>query len=337
MRDLFGDVVAGRRPRSVSVIGPAGIGKSRLLAEFRLLIEADHPGTVMLHGAALPHMTATPYFVSAEIIRNLLGVHAAESGVEIRGRLAASLASAGIEDAETGWALATLMAVEPDESDMRGITPQEGKARIFAAAERVLRGLADRNPILLSFEDLHWSDDLSIELLDHLFATLTDVPILFLTLTRPIADVASKARQVEARLPHEAHRRVVLAELDERTSAEFVAGLAPGLERSPHAVRTIVRKGQGNPFFIESIVGTLTDQGVLVRGDHGVTVAKDIGDVSVPDTVWGVLAERIDRLPPDEKRVVQTSAIVGRLFWEGLVRELDAPADGGRATGAQPA
>jgi tetratricopeptide (TPR) repeat protein len=176
----------------------------------------------------------------------------------------------------------------------------------------------------MAFEDLHWADDLSIELLEHAFSELADAAVLFLATTRPILDEESKDRQLEWRLPRNAHTRITVAELDNSASESLVRTLAPGLDRSRHAIETIVSKGQGNPFFIESVIGALLDRGVLVSGHGGVAVAEAIETVDVPETVLDVLADRIDRLPAEEKRVVQMASIVGRLFWEGLVHELTA-------------
>lgn len=141
-------------------------------------------------------------------------------------------------------------------------------------------------------------------------------PVLLLTLTRPTA-AAPK------RLPA-SHMRLVLGELQAETCVELVHALVPGIDASPEVVQTIVQKGQGNPFFVQAIIGALLDQGILVRDDthDGVTVRGAIGEVSVPDTVWDVLAERIDRLDADQKHALQMAAIIGSTFWKGLVGEL---------------
>jgi predicted ATPase len=153
---------------------------------------------------------------------------------------------------------------------------------------------------------------------------LSDSPILFLFLTRPITDDDAKPRATEAELLAAANQRVVLAELQNEDCVELVHALAPGLEALPEAVRTIVRRGQGNPFFVQAIVSTLIEQGILVLGGAGTeaSLRGAIDDVSVPETVWGVLAERIDRLPADQKQALQMAAIIGRVFWEGLLADL---------------
>ncbi|HEY8173214.1 MAG TPA: adenylate/guanylate cyclase domain-containing protein [Dehalococcoidia bacterium] len=324
LQGLFHDVTETRRPRSVAVIGPAGIGKSRILGEFQRWVSAERPGVVLLTGAALPHTSTTPYYVIADLLRRSLGIRELDAPADIRSRLDASLAQLGINDAAASDALATIMAVESDASPLREMTPRERRERLSTAAVDVVRAMATLSSLVLAFEDLHWADDQSIELMRDLFTELSESPILFVTLTRPIADDDAKALEVEAQLPQASHMRLMLAELQDETCIELVHALVPGLETSPEIVGTIVRKGQGNPFFVQAIIGTLLDQEILVRAGpgEGVSVRGVIDDISVPDTVWGVLAERIDRLGAEQKHTIQMAAIIGRVFWEGLVGEL---------------
>ena len=329
LQELLRDVTEAKRPRFVAVVGPAGIGKSRLLDEFQKWVAAEHPDVVLLTGSALAHTATTPYYVIADLVRRSLGIRELDAPAEIRSRLEARLQQLGIENPAACDALATIMAVESDASPLRDMTPRDRRARISKAVVNVMRSMATLAPRVLAFEDLHWADDQSIELMKDLFTGLSDSPVLFVTLTRPIADDDAKARQVEAHLLPATHTRLVLTELRDETCIELVRALVPGLEASPEVVQTIVRKGQGNPFFVQAIIGTLLDQGVLVRGGPGeaTSVHGAISDVSVPDTVWGVLAERIDRLEAGQKLALQTAAIIGRVFWRELVAELTGAAE----------
>jgi predicted ATPase len=279
---------------------------------------------VLRVGAALPHTSTTPYHLVADLIRGALDVRELDAPAGIRGRLVDRLRDLNIEDASTGDALATVLGIESEEAAAADVSPRARRARITSAIVTVVRAMATRSTVVLAFEDLHWADIQSIELLNDLSGQLKESRVLFLTLTRPITDDDAKSREVEAQLLSAANARIVLDELGSESCVELVHALAPGLEAWPDAVQIIVRKGQGNPFFVQAIVGTLVDQGVIIRDEEGghVSLSGAIDNVSVPDTVWGVLAERIDRLSADNKQALQMAAVIGRVFWEGLLADL---------------
>lgn len=316
------EVAEVKRARAVTVVGAAGIGKSRLRDELRAWLDGERINFSVLEGAALPHMTTTPYFIIADLLRRQLGVTHVDSAASVRLRLEALLHELGADDMETAHALASILAVDYENSALMKLSAEERRGRTFAALTAYIRRLTQRAPVLLLINDLHWVDELSLDILEHIFTDLNDAAILIVTFTRPVLDPEARIRQVEARLAPEAYTRLALQELNVSSSRELLLSLAPGLDRWPAAVDTILGKAQGNPFFIEEIVRSLFDESVLAAGDEGIRVEGDLAQLSVPDTVWGVLAERIDRLPPEEKRTIQSAAIVGRIFWQGAVQQL---------------
>ncbi len=334
LQDMFDSVATEGHSRSVAIVGPAGIGKSRLFEEFRTWASAERPEAVLRVGAALPHTSTTPYHLVASLIRGALGVSELGAPGEVRGRLVDRLRELNVDAESTADALATVLGIESDETPAAGMAPRARQARITSAIVNVVRAMAARSPAVLAFEDLHWADIQSLQLLKDLSAELGESRVLFLTLTRPITDDDARAREVEGQLLSAANARIVLGELGSESCVELVRALAPGLETWPDAIQTIVQKGQGNPFFVQAIVGTLIDQGVIVRDEEGgrVSVSGSIDSVSVPDTVWGVLAERIDRLSAEHKQALQMAAIIGRVFWEGLLGDLTS-ADGSLEVG----
>jgi class 3 adenylate cyclase/tetratricopeptide (TPR) repeat protein len=316
------EVAEVKRARAVAVVGAAGIGKSRLRDELRAWLDGERIGFSVLEGAALPHMTTTPYFIIADLLRKQLGVTHADSAASVRLQLETLLHELGTDDVETAHALASILAIDYENSELMKLSAEERRGRTFAALTAFIRRLTERAPVLLLMNDLHWVDELSLDILEHILTDLEDAAILIVTFTRPVLDPDARIRQVEARLAPEAYARLALQELNVSSSRELLLSLAPGLDRWPGAMNTILGKAQGNPFFIEEIVRSLLDGSVLAAGDEGIRVAGDLEQLSVPDTVWGVLAERIDRLPPEEKRTIQSAAIVGRVFWQGAVQEL---------------
>ena len=324
LEDVLNETEARRCVRSVTIEGPAGIGKSRLVEEFRRAVEASRPDVTLLRGSALPHMQTTPYFVVADLLRNLLQVRESDTISSIRERLDATMSQLGMEEVDAGNAIAELMAIEVRGDDPQAVPPEARRERIFRAATDMLNRAARNGTVLIVFEDLHWADDLSLQLADHAARTVSDGPVLFVNVTRP-ADPGSTA-PAHARAGDAT--RIVLTDLDDATSRAYVHSLLPEIERLPAIVDGIVAKGQGNPFFLQSVLGTLMDQGVLQADGAGLRASRPLMTVELPDNVRAVLAERIDRLPAAEKTVVQNAAIVGRVFWQGLVEALTGSSAG---------
>lgn len=321
LQRAFHEINEFRQPRCVAVLGPAGIGKSRLQVEFLAWAHAEHADAAILLGNCLPHMATTPYFLFTDLLRKWLGVTQADSGAEVRERLENSLAGIGINDPGTVHALGAVMAIEYVDDQLRILLPEERRQRIFAAFLTLCERISARGPTVLVLEDIHWADDLSLDILD-LLSRQRETALLLFALSRPESDPAAEARQIEARLANAGYLRLDLKKLDEAATAELVTALAPGLDRSTLLVAAIAEKGQGNPFFVEAIVNALFDQGVIEQDEAGLVRQRQQTAVSVPDTVWDVLAERLDRLGANERRVLQSAAVVGPVFWEGLVGEL---------------
>ncbi|MGH8262638.1 MAG: adenylate/guanylate cyclase domain-containing protein, partial [Steroidobacteraceae bacterium] len=171
--DAFEDVAAAKRRRSVSVVGSAGIGKSRLVQEFRSRIADQVPTTLVLQGAAFPHMTATPYFLIAGLLRNRLGVKETDSAADIRERLERALSEVSVGEPDVAHALAAMMAVNYPDDALQHLPAEERRSRIFAAFESFLEQTARSGPVLVQLEDIHWADDLSLDVLEHVFASLS--------------------------------------------------------------------------------------------------------------------------------------------------------------------
>ena len=235
------------------------------MQEFRAWLADKSPSTTVLEGAAFPHMTATPYFLIAELLRDRLGVKESDSAAEVRARLELALAELSINDTDDWHALAAILAVEYPDDALQQLPAEERRARIFAAFEAFVQATAVGGTVLLQLEDVHWADDLSLDALEHVFGGLSHTSVMFLSVSRPVADGDAKLRQMQERMPKDRHTSLVLRELDERASSLLVKELAPAA--SDDMVRAIVQKGQGNPFFIEEIVATLMDR-VFSRTDR---------------------------------------------------------------------
>ena len=197
------------------------------------------------------------------------------------------------------------------------------KEKTFQAITRILeRGAASR-PTVLVFEDLHWSDPTSLELLEHLMALTDRVPLMVMAVLRPV-------RQEPAWRIHESAQRdfahryssIALEPLDEENSRTLVANLLQ-IEDLPDQVRTLILvKAEGNPFFVEEVIRSLLDANLVVRENSHWRATSEITNIALPDTLLGVITARLDRLSEESRQVAQTASVIGREFALGTLTEI---------------
>ncbi len=219
------------------------------------------------------------------------------------------------------WACA---CSEDEANHLAALTPQAIRERLFALVEDLIRRLARQRPTILAMEDLHWADDSSMELIQHLLPLVHEVPLAIVGVFRrgegdvPLLPIV--AEQYADRLTH-----LELLPLERESAVSLVEELLAGAESLPASVRDlIVGKAEGNPFFVEEVIRTLIERGGLERsadGD-GWVVTPQIKGVTVPDTLQGVLMARLDRLAPDTRRTAQEAAVIGRIFQERVLERL---------------
>lgn len=292
-----------RRPHLVSVLGPPGIGKSRLAAEFVSRVEAA--GGRCIRGRCLPYEEQTGYRASAEQIRAVAGILESDSPAAARRKLASAVEGMLPEEevADLTRYLSLLLGLGVDE-------PTGDRTQLFFALRRLMEGLASEQPTVAVFEDLHWADASQLDLLEHLAARVRDVPVVFLALARPeFADTRSSWGG--GMLPHTTIPLEPLAATDAATIAASVLGPSgsPTIDR-------LVKISGGNPLFVEELAASLID-GMSEEGH-------------LPATVRGAIASRIDLLPPDQRDVLLAASVIGATFWRGVLSAIE-PGDGAEA------
>jgi class 3 adenylate cyclase len=322
LRTAFERVSQESRPELVTLVGDAGIGKSRLVREFVGALAVD---TKVLVGRCLPYGAGLTLWPLAEMLKGeavVLDTDAAAAAFEkIEGLVATSIDPELSGEQPTAAALASTLGLRPSDDPLASLDPRERYRELIAAWRAFLASLGRRGPVVVVVEDIHWADPTMLDVLDELAERL-DGPILFLCTARP--DLLRTrpdwggGRRSFSSLP--------LDPLSSEDGARLVAHLLD-VEALPDAVRArILERSEGNPFFLEEILHHLIDEALLVR-DEGRWRARDgLDDVQIPDTVHAVILARLDLLSPDEKRVAQRAAVVGRAFWDGAVAAL-APVD----------
>ncbi len=321
------DTMLQGRAQVVSLIGEAGVGKSRLLREFLQTLDArGRLSGVTLRQAACSALGQQTYGVVAAFLRQAYEVTPEDPLEVARKKLVAGLTALGArEDEIAGIAplLGRLLGLEPGAPAAVQVDPEQVKRQIYLACRLLLEWRLRQGPLALVVEDLHWADAASVELLGFLVDRLADRPLMLLVTRRADPDGQGLA-------PERATHTVVRLESLPAGQTETLLGALFGRSAAgiPARLRElIVQRAGGVPFYVEEIVRGLIASGALVRDDAGWTCQEDAAVVDVPPTLQGLLLSRVDRLPPSPRRTLQEAAVLGTDFDERLLHQVVSEPD----------
>jgi class 3 adenylate cyclase/tetratricopeptide (TPR) repeat protein len=297
---LLARVRAERTTQLVTVTGVPGIGKSRLIAELFRSADAD-PGELVLwrQGRSLSYDEGVTYWALADIVKAHAGILETDSPEEAAEKLHIAVDNVGAEPADARW-------IEDHLRPLAGLggSAQSSSTRseAFTAWSRFFETLAESNPLILVFEDLHWADDNLLDFIEHLIDWVSDVPLLVVCSARP--------ELLERRPSWGGGKRnavtLSLTPLSEDETARLISSLAEHPVMSFETQQALIARADGNPLYAEQYVRMLAE--------HGHAEA-----LPLPETVQGIIAARLDALPLDEKALLQSAAVVGKIFWIGAL------------------
>lgn len=297
--------------RVAAVLGDAGVGKSRLLAELgrRSLQAEDELWAV---GTCVPFDDDVPYHLAGSLLRSLAGVGASEAP-DVVGKAIDDLAERAAMP-ESAYLLRSLVGVEVGEAALStegDIGDEYGRALVG-----VVSALARQNRlVVLVCEDAHWADPSSVDLILDIVRRVPTVPILLMLVMRPDRGSAGwELFEVARRELAESLTEIILAPLDEASSRDLVSNLLEVESLPPTLRRLVLDKAEGNPFFLEEVVRMLIERDLLENRDGRWIAVADTGDLDVPETIEGLLASRIDLLDPELRRAGRVAAVIGRTF-----------------------
>jgi class 3 adenylate cyclase/predicted ATPase/energy-coupling factor transporter ATP-binding protein EcfA2 len=307
-------VALGEQGQIVALVGEAGAGKSRLVHEFKAMLPSE---SKLLEAYSVSHGKASPYQPAIELLNDYFGIRAEDDEQRRRERVSAKITA--IEPAlnDTLPYLFMLLGI-PETTDLLAqMDAQIKRRRTLEAIKRILFRESLTQPLVVIFEDLHWLDSETEALLKLLADSLAVARILLLVNYRPEyrCEWGSRSYYTELRIDP-------LGQDEAESLLTSLLGDAAELEPLR---RLIIERTGGNPFFIEEMVQTLFEQGVLARNGV-VTLARAVTEIKVPSTVQGVLASRIDRLPQRGKDLLQTLAVIGRESSLGLITSVSPDA-----------
>ena len=289
LENTLSRVVRHRRAHLFTVFGEPGVGKSRLAREFVEGVE----GATVLVGRSLPYGEGVTYWPLAEMVKVAAGIADDDPVQEAVAKLRACCGDDAVADL-----LALAVGV------LEGIETERSQQEIAWAAREWAAELADAQPLLLVFEDVHWAEEPLLELIEHLAERVKDAPLMILCLARPeLLDIRPGWGGGRLRAAS-----IELEPLAPEESEELLDALLADRELSLSERRTLLEKTEGNPLFVEETTRMLLEGGTSSK--------------RIPDTLQAIIAARIDRLPRAEKRLLQRAAVIGRIFWEGAVAAL---------------
>jgi class 3 adenylate cyclase/tetratricopeptide (TPR) repeat protein len=285
----------------VAMVGEPGVGKSRLVYEF---VHSHHtPGWLALESASVSYGKATPYFPVIDLLKRYCHLEERDDIRTIRAKVTGQVLTLDPALQDTLPALLSLLEVLPDDSPFRQLDPPQRRQHTLQALKRVLLHESQVQPVLLVFEDLHWIDSETQALLNSLVESLPTTRMLLLVNYRPEYQHSwgSKTSYTPLRLDP----------LPPASAEEFLAGLLGDDPSLTPLTPLLIARTEGNPFFLEESVRTLVETEVLIGTPGTYRLVHPLQGLPLPATVQAVLAARIDRLPPEEKWLLQTAAVVG--------------------------
>ena len=310
------DRVGSGRAQVVSLVGEAGAGKSRLIAEFLARLGADgRLAGIAVRRVACSSLGEPTYGVFGTLFRDAYQVEPGDSLDVARQKLVAGLRALGARDEEAAAVAPVLSYVLGVEEEVHpDVEPEQLQRQIALAARALIERRLEKEPLIILVEDLHWADTASVDLMRQVVDQLASRPLMLLLSHRPDTKPPLVARAAQS--------VIRVAPLSPDQTRDLVAGLfgAPVGDRLGQLQDFVAARASGNPLFAEEIVRSLVGKGFLVRQGDRWSCTEAPEALDVPPTLQGLMLSRVDRLPDGARRLLQEAAVLGAVFDESLLR-----------------
>jgi tetratricopeptide (TPR) repeat protein len=309
--DGFQRAKAGKG-QAFSIVSEAGCGKSRLLYEFRKAVANEDVN--FLEGKCLSYSRGVAYHPVIDILKSNFDIQEGEKDQEVREKVKGGLQIIGVDEASTLPYLLELLSVKDSGIDRIFMSPEAKKDRIIEAIKRIVLKGSEMKPLILAFEDLHWIDKSSEDVVRSHLESIPGSKVLLIFTYRPEFVHTWGAKSY--------HNQLTLHRHSNRESLEMVTYLLGTKEIEKALEELILEKTEGVPFFIEEFIKSLKDLKIIERKDNSYYLSKDIQHLTIPSTIQDVIMARVDSLPERVKEVLQTGSVIEREFSYPLINRI---------------
>ncbi len=310
----FGDAVSRLKAGKgslVCVTGHAGSGKSRLKEEFK-----NTTSLVWLEGFTYPYTQNTPYYPIISLFNHAMNLNEDDSPQTLKSKIDKSINSLVRDNDQIIPFIGTLYSL--DYPQIAAVSPEYYKSKLFEAIFTVLSALADRTPTIICLEDLHWADPSSLELIRYIIEKI-DVPILILTITRPVIKLFSESLIKKTSLEY---LDITIDDLNTADAKAMVKSLLK-TDQIPSGLEDFVEnKAQGNPFYLEEIINSLKESGALSQQQNRWELTGEITESRISSSIHGVISARVDRLEEASRKIIQEASVIGRSFYYKIINHI---------------
>jgi len=300
------------RGQAFSIMGEAGVGKSRLLYEFRKAIANED--ITFIEGRCLSYSTNVAYHPIIDLLKATYEIHEGDSDDRIKEKVKRWLKEQGIDEASTLPFVLEMLSVKDSGIDALNLSPEARKDKTLEALRRIVLKGSEMRPMVVAVEDLHWVDRSSEEAFKDMLDAISGAQLLLIFTYRPefVHTWGGKSY----------HNQVNLNRLSNRETLAMAAYILGTEVMGEDLQELILNKTEGIPFFVEEFMKSLKDLGMIEWRDSGYYLAKDIQEVAIPSTIQEVIMARVDSLPDGAKRVLQTGSAIGREFSCELIKRV---------------